>query len=200
MTDYATVPDTIRRYALPVTEGQMVFFRIGDEGIAPGPDAVSYARKGAVAVLPYQHITEVNLAMNHQGKGVSFATMQIRFARDRRVLVTSTDAWLRPTPERIQEYYRFKADFHERLVAAGANHIRFTTGYTANRANAVKIVLAITLAFFTIVPLVLFLVTGQPQALWAMLLGLLFVLPFARAGRRNMPASYDPRDPPDMLG
>lgn len=200
MTDFETVPDAVRRYVLPVTEGQMVFLHIGDEGISPGPDAVSYTHKGATVTLPYQRITEVNLAMNHQGRGVSFATMQIHFGRDRRVLVTSTEQWLRPTPERIQEYYRFKADFHARLVAAGANHIRFTTGYTARRASAVKIVLAIALAIVTMTPLVLFFLTGQAQALWVMLAGIMFVVPFAQAGRRNMPASYDPKNPPDMLG
>lgn len=200
MADHQTPPDKITRYNLPVTEGRTVFFRVSDEGIAPGPDAVSYMRKGTFVVLPYQRIIEVNLAMNHLGKGVSFATMQIRFARDKRVLVTSTDEWMRPTPDQIQEYYRFKADFHARLVAAGASHIRFTTGYTEERARVVKVVLAIGFAVFTIVPLALFMVTGQPQALWAMLLGIFFVLPFAQAGRRNMPASYDPRDPPDMLG
>jgi hypothetical protein len=199
MTDGDTVPDTITRYALPVTEGQLVFFHIGDEGIAPGADAVSYRRNGRLVVLPYARILEVNLGMAEQGKGSAFATMQIRFARKHRVLVTSTDAWLRATPERVQEYYRFKADLHGRLVAANAAHIRFTTGYTPARANVVKVVLAIALGFFTLLPLVLFFLTGQAQALWVMLVGLAFVVPFVRAGQRNMPASYDPRDPPDML-
>lgn len=199
MTDGDTVPDTITRYALPVTEGQMVFFRVADEGIAPGPDAVSYRRGGRLVILPYDRIVEVNLGLAEQGRGLSFATMQIRFGRKERVLVTSTDAWMRPKPEKLQEYYRFKADFHGRLVAAGANHIRFTTGYSRTRATAVRGIMAIAFGFFTLLPLVLFFMTGQLQALWIMLVGAAFVIPFFKASQRNEPARYDPKDPPDML-
>ncbi len=189
----------IRYYALPVTEAKLVFFRIPDEGVAVGPDKLSCSRGGAVVIVPYSDITEVNLAMTAQQRAAAFATMQIMLRNGRRILVTSTDAWVRVTPERIQEYYRFKADLHARLLAAGATHIRFTTGHSANRHAVVKVVLAIAAAFFTLVPLILFFMTRQPQALLAMFGGLVFVVPFVMAGRRNSPGNYDPRQPPDML-
>jgi hypothetical protein len=199
MSERDPVLNDVRYYSLPATEAKLVLLRIPDKGVAVGRDQLSYSRGGSVVLVPYTDITEINLAMTAQHRAASFATMQIMFRNGKRLLVTSTDAWVRPTPERVQEYYRFKADLHARLLAAGASHIRFTTGYSAARNSAVKLVLIFAGAFFTLVPLVLFFMTRQPQALLVMLLGVLFLVPFVVAGQRNSPGTYDPRNPPDML-
>lgn len=150
-------------------------------------------------IRPYSGIIEANLSMSAQYRAPSLATMQIHFSDRRHVLVASTDGWLRGTPIKVQEYYRFKWDLHRRLVAAEADHISITTGYSASRANTVKLIFAFAAAFFTLPPLVLFFMTGLPKALPFMLTGLALIYPAIRAGQRNRPARYDPANPPDML-
>jgi hypothetical protein len=198
MSEHDPAREEITRYALFLTRGGLVF-HLRDEGIAPGRDKISFIDHGKVRIVPYGDLTEVNLTMTAMPRTADVAQMVIRFGNNNRVVVLNTDAWGRADAQRTQEYYRFKADFHARLVAAKAFHIRFTTGASAGRSAVAMAALAVAGALFLLLPLVLFFMTGQPQILLIMLTGALFLWPFWRAANRNQPSTYDPRDPPDML-
>lgn len=174
--------------------------RLRDRGITPEADNLRFTRNGRTTYAPYADIVEINLAMTAMPRAADLAQMTIRFRNGARMRVLNTNAWGTADPDQTQHYYRFKADLHERLVASGAaQKIAFTSGFSANRALGVKIVLAIAAAFFIGGPIVIFLMTGEPQALLIMLGGAAFVVPFFRASQRNEPRRYDPRQPPDML-
>jgi hypothetical protein len=174
--------------------------RMTDQGITPEADSLRFTRDGRQETRPYDDIVEINLAMNPVHKSAPMAQMTIRFRNGLLMRVINTTAWGNVDADQTQHYYRFKADLHERLVASGAaDRIRFTTGYTAGRAQGVKIAMFVAAAFFIGLPIILFIMTGQAQALLICLGGAAFVWPFYRASERNAPGRYDPRNPPDML-
>jgi len=174
--------------------------RLRDRGITPEADGLRFSRHGRVVRRPYSDIAEINLMLIAMPKSADMAQMTIRFRDGQRMRLLNTTEWGNVDADQTQHYYRFKADLHQRLVASGAaDSIAFTSGYTAGRASGVRVVLAVAAAFFIIAPIVIFLMTGQPQALLICLAGIAFVLPFRRAAQRNAPARYDPRSPPDML-
>ncbi|UYO00918.1 MAG: hypothetical protein KIT02_06875 [Devosia sp.] len=176
------------------------FLRLKDQGITPEAEGLRFPRDGKITFKPYSDIVEVNLSMNAMPRGAATAQTSIRFFNGLILRVLNTDAWGNANDDQTQHYYRFKADFHERLLANGAaRNIRFTTGTTPGRAKAQKVILAIAAAFFIGTPIVLFVITRQAEALFIMLGGAALVIPFFRAADRNAPASYNPSDPPDML-
>lgn len=174
--------------------------RLSDQGITPEATALRFTRDGRVTARPYTDIAEINLMMNAMPKAADVAQMTIRFRNGLTMRVLNTTAWGNADDEQTQHYYRFKADLHQRLIESGAaDKIAFTAGYSTTRAQVLKVILVIAALFFVGTPIVLFLMTGQAQALLICLGGLALVLPFRRASQRNTPARYDPRDPPDML-
>lgn len=187
------------RHPLYIAWGKFIL-RLRDQGITPGPEALTFARDGLVTTRPYTDIAEINLIMNAMPKAADVAQMTIRFRNGMTMRVLNTNAWGNADPDQTQHYYRFKADLHQRLVESGAAaKIAFTTGYSAGRAQGVKVIMAIAAAFFIGTPIVIFFMTGQAQALLFSLGGAAFVWPFFRASERNAPRRYDPRHPPDML-
>ena len=64
---------------------------------------------------------------------------------------------------------------------------------------ALIVSLILAAAVFLLLPLGLYFATGDAQALWIMLGGLLLFLPAARLVGPNRPRSYNPRQPPDLL-
>jgi hypothetical protein len=174
--------------------------RLSDQGITPQADAMRFTRGGRLMVSPYTDIVEINLMMTAMPKAADVAQMTIRFRNGMTMRVLNTNAWGNADADQTQHYYRLKADLHERLVESGAaQKIRFSTGATPGRARFLKVALGIAAAFFIGTPIVIFLMTGQAQALLICLGGAAFVLPFFRASQRNAPGRYDPRHPPDML-
>ncbi len=197
MSEPPAAPEPITRYDLRVTRGGLRF-HMGDRGVAAGPESLSFVLDGRVCIVPYPNIAEVNLAM-FSLSGSDVAQMRISFRDGSRIVLLNTDAWGNVNAESTQDYYRFKAELHERLIAAGANHIRFTTGYSHARHTTLRVMLLLLGGIFLVLPPVLFIVTRQPQALIAMGGGILLTLPFLRVSNRNRPGTYDPRNPPDML-
>jgi hypothetical protein len=187
------------RHPLYIAWGKFIL-RLRDQGITPGPDALTFTRDGRVTTRPYADIAEINLTVSSLPKVGDVAQMCIRFRNGMTMRVLNTDAWGTPDQDQTQHYYRFKADLHERLVESGAAaKIAFTSGYSAGRAQAVKVVMGIGAAFFIGAPVVIFFMTGQAQALLVCLAGAALLLPFFRTSGRNAPSRYDPRQPPDML-
>jgi hypothetical protein len=187
------------RHPVYIAWGKFIL-KLRDQGITPGPDALTFTREGRVTTRPYADIAEINLTVSSLPKVGDVAQMSIRFLNGMTMRVLNTDAWGTPDADQTQHYYRFKADLHERLVDSGAAaRIAFTSGYSAGRAQAVKVVMGIGAAFFIGTPVVIFFMTGQAQALFVCLAGAALLLPFFRTSGRNAPSRYDPRNPPDML-
>jgi len=197
MTEPVTAPEKITRYDLRVTRGGL-HFRMRDRGIAPGPDSLSFMMQSQLRIVPYRDVAEVNLGM-FTLSNMDVAQMRITFRDGSRIVVLNTDDWGYVKPEITQEYYRFKADLHQRLVAADAFHIRYTTGHSQARSAFLTAMVALLGGIFLILPPIFFVISRQPQALIPMVGGIFFTLPFLRVARRNQPGIYDPRDPPDML-
>jgi hypothetical protein len=199
MSDQTTLGRPPVRHPVYIAWGKFIL-KLRDQGITPGPDSLTFTRAGRVTTRPYADIAEINLTVSALPRVGDVAQMSIRFRNGLNMRVLNTDAWGTPDPDQTQHYYRFKADLHERLVDSGAAaRIAFTSGYTAGRAKAVKVVMAIGAAFFIGAPIIIFFMTGQAQALLVCLGGAALLLPFFRTSGRNAPTRYDPRHPPDML-
>ncbi len=177
-----------------------LILRLSDNGVTPDTEGLHFTRDGRKTYRPYSDLVEVNLAMTSMPRAADIAQMTLRFFDGTKMRVLNTDAWGRADANHNQHYYRFKADLHQRLVESGAaGRIRFTTGVSQGRSSAQRVIMVIAAAFFIGAPIVIFFMTGRGEALLVMLGGIALVLPFMRAMDRNAPASYDPRDPPDML-
>lgn len=199
MPDASHAERPATRHPLYIAWGGFIL-RLSDQGITPEADGLRFTRDGRVTFRSYGDIAEINLAMNPVHKSADMAQMTVRFSDGLRMRVLNTTAWGNVDADQTQHYYRFKADLHERLIESGAaDRIAFTTGYSQGRGTGLKLALAIAAAFFIGTPIVIFLMTGQAQALLICFAGAAFVLPFYRASKRNEPGRYDPRSPPDML-
>lgn len=186
-------------HPLYVTSANFVL-RLKDKGVTAGPDALVVRRNGGTVSYPYSSIVDVNLLLSAIPRVGYMTQMIIRFRDGKRLRILNTDAGGTPDADQTQHYYRFKADFHQRLVASGAaSNITFTSGYSPGRARVVKVIMAIAAAFFVGTPIIIFAMTGEAEALLICLAGLAFVVPFFRVSQRNAPQRYDPRSPPDML-
>lgn len=199
MSDVGPTRATSVRHPLFISRGGFVL-RLRDQGVAAGPDGLTVNQDGQDVTYPYRDIAAINLMMSVVPKSGNVAQMTIRFRNGNSLRVLNTNAWGSPDPDQTQHYYRFKADLHQRLVESGAAEtIEFTSGHSARRAQVVQVTMVIAAAFFIGGPIVIYAMTGEAQALLICLFGAAFVVPFMRAARRNAPAQYDPRTPPDML-
>lgn len=199
MSEGEATRTTSVRHPLFISRGGFVL-RLRDQGILAGPDGLTVRQDGHDVTYPYGDIAAINLMMSVVPKSGSVAQMTIRFRNGDGLRVLNTNAWGSPDPDQTQHYYRFKTDLHQRLVESGAaGAIEFTSGHSARRAQIVQVTMAIAAAFFVGGPIVIYAMTGEAQALLLCLFGVAFVVPFMRAARRNAPAQYDPRTPPDML-
>ena len=197
--DDVTPQRPVTQHPLYVTWGGLML-NMRDKGLTPEPDRLRYMRDGKWESKLYTDIAQINLAMNPVHKSAPMAQMTISFRNGAKMRVLNTTAWGNVDADQTQHYYRFKADLHQRLVESGAaQKITFTTGYTSGRAQMLGVTLVIAGLFFVGLPIVLFIMTGQAQALLICLAGAAFVWPFYRASQRNAPGQYDPRNPPDML-
>ncbi|MBJ3783588.1 hypothetical protein [Devosia sediminis] len=199
MPDDAAIDQPAIGHPLYIAWGRVVL-HMSDQGITAEANGLRFTRDGRITFRPYTDIVEINLAMNPVHKSAEMAQMTIRFFNGLTMRILNTTAWGNVDADQTQHYYRFKADLHERLIESGAAaNIAFTTGYTSGRGTFLKVALAIGAIFFIGTPIVIFLMTGQAQALLVCVAGAGLILPFYRASKRNEPGRYDPRSPPDML-
>lgn len=199
MTSEVEAEPPVVDYPLYLGWGNFIF-RLRDRGIAPGSEGLRFTREGRKLFRPYSDIAEVNLSMSPVYRSAPTAQTSVRFTDGTVMRITNTNSWGTADAGQTQDYYRFKADFHRRLLAnSAAARIRFTTGVSSGRSRLQKVVIAIAAAFFIGGPILIFILSREPQALLILVGGAAFVLPFYRAIQRNRPRSYDPASPPDML-
>lgn len=199
MSEPSQTPTHVTRYRLYLAWSG-INLRLGDNGITPEPEGLRFTREGRQEFRAYKDIFSINLSMTSMPRMADMAKMTIRFRNGLTMHVLNTNSWGAADAEQTQLYYRFKADLHERLVGADlASALKFTTGMTGGRSKFLTASLVVAAAFFVLLPLVLFFMTGNAQALLIMLAGAAFVYPLLRSTKRNQPGTYDPRHPPDML-
>jgi hypothetical protein len=190
-----------RRYDLFLRHRKGLYWRLRDEGIVPGAEKLSFPIDGHMGFRPYSDIVSVNLSSAHIPRSGAIAQCVITFRYGTTLTVSTVNAAGMPDPSRHETYYAFVADFHRRLIDAGAaRRITFTTGATAGRAMMLNIALVAGGLFFVVLPLFLSLVARSWQPLEICLVGLLFLWPTWEVAQKNQPGTYSPAHPPDLLG
>lgn len=198
--DQQLKPDRADVFDLVVTDGERRFvMRFDDAGIAPTEEALVFTRSGRWMSRRYGDIASVTISTHGVGPGGTIGPCIIAFRDGARTIVMTANAAGLPDASRVRVYRAFLRTFHERLVASGTSRIAFSSGYSEARLGGLTAALLAGAALFVLVPLVLFLATGEERALWLMIGGAALLWPAIKTRQQNAPQSYDPRSPPDLL-
>lgn len=190
-----------RTYDLFIRHTKRAFWRMKDQGVIPEADRLAYPNNGHWGTRSYADIVLVNLVAVSMPRVGTTAHCIITFRTGAILVVVNATNQGFPDAERAERYYEFIYDLHQRLLAGGHDkHITFMRGFTGNERHVMRVALMLFGLMFVAIPLYIALVYRAPEALWSMLVGGLFVLPFWRSSQRNKPRPYDPKEPPDMVG
>jgi hypothetical protein len=102
-------------------------------------------------------------------------------------------------PEKAELYRQFVRNLHRRLSAEESSRIEFVAGQTKTSRGFSQAAMIAAALFFVVLPLGLFVVTGEPECLFLMLGGFAFVFPFFGQFKDNAPRHYSPRNIPAEL-
>ncbi|HEY9011743.1 MAG TPA: hypothetical protein VIN06_12060 [Devosia sp.] len=187
-------------YDLFIRHRTRAFWKMTDQGVIPEADRLAYPVDGRWGFRLYSDIVSVNLASITVPRFGTTTNCTIKFGNGAVLVVVNSTAQGVPDAGQAEHYYDFVVDLHQRLVDGGhAGRIRFTRGFEASHTHFGAGFLLTGASALLVVPLLIALGTGDPEVLWAMLGGVFFLYPLWRGYYRNQPATYDPRDPPDML-
>ena len=172
------------------TEGRFIL-RYKYEGITLHPDGMEWTAETR-AVRRYADIDAISLTTGYIARSGAIASCSIRFRDFSYLGVTSTNRFGTPDDARNETYIAFVRDLHSRLSADDRKRIRFHGGSSQGRETAGRIILVIAAAFFLVLPLGLFFVTGEWKALGLMIAGGALVWPLWNTLQKNRPRDYDP--------
>jgi hypothetical protein len=195
--DQRIKPDRADVFDLVVTDGERRFvMRFDDAGIAPREEALFFIRAGRWVRRRYGDIASVTISTHRIGPGGAVGQCVIAFRDGLRTIVMTANPTGLPDASRV----RVHRVFHERLVASGISGIAFSSGYSKGRIGGLTAALLAGAALFVLVPLWLFLSTGEERGLWLMVRGAALLWLAIKTREQAAPQSYDPRNPPDPLG
>lgn len=192
-------PGITRRFDLYLIHAAGIVLRHKDEGIEIGPNGISYMRRGTRVSQALANIAKVILrSATVPRQGTSYIC-RIEFRDGTHVDATTVNTWGTADTARKPTFRDFVATLHRALLESGAaQSIAFQTGYGAARSNILLAALIAGAAFFIVVPLAIFITTGQGKGLFLCLAGAVLVLPALRMAARNRPGTYQPENPPDI--
>jgi hypothetical protein len=193
--------DDTRSYALYLRlPDRSSFWGMKDQGITLTRDSISWSVDGQDVVAPLTDIAEVHLQTGAIG-GDKIASCRLRFADWSQISILSCDSrgGGDTTAAQAELYSDFVHDLHARLAALTGASIAFTAGFSEARYQFGKVLVAVVVGFFVVMPTVLVLITGQLKALAVLNGGVVLAWPVYQVVTANAPRNYDPDNLPEEL-
>lgn len=147
----------------------------------------------------FEDIVRIRLATGTDGDSDLIGSCIIHFKKGRMLTVMGGNNWGVCDPEKAELYRQFVHDLHRRLSAEDSSRIEFLAGQTEASRGFSQAALIVGALFFIVLPVGLFVVTGEPECLFILLGGFAFVSPFFRQFQTNIPRHYSPRNIPAEL-
>lgn len=147
----------------------------------------------------FEDIVRIRLATGTDGDSDLIGSCIIHFKKGRMLTVMGGNNWGVCDPEKAELYRQFVHDLHRRLSAEDSSRIEFLAGQTEASRGFSQAALIVGALFFLVLPVGLFVVTGEPECLFILLGGFAFVSPFFRQFQTNTPRHYSPRNIPAEL-
>jgi hypothetical protein len=174
-------------------------WRNAEPGVSLSDDAIAWTADGGQQQAGLSDITGVHLQTGSIGQN-TIASCRLRFRDGSTLLVASNNGYGLQDDAHDKAYCVFVQDLHARLAARKAAPIAFTAGFSAARYRFGKVTIVVAGLFFLVTPVVLFLITGSWQMIWALFLGVSLLWPLYRVMRADAPRIYDPRQvPPELM-
>jgi hypothetical protein len=189
-----------KNYDLYFRSGAAKFsWRNSAPGVSLSDDAIGWTADGREQQARLSDIAEVHLQTGSVGRNL-IASCRLRFRDGSTLLIASNNGYGLQDDVHDKAYRAFVHDLHARLAARKDTQIAFTSGFSAARYRFGKVVIVVAGLFFLVTPVVLLLITGEWQVIWALFLGVSLVWPLYRVMRADAPRVYDPRQvPPELM-
>ena len=194
-------PNQPREYTLCYREGVVrVFLRMDDRPIVLDENGLQWsAPDSPLQRARFEDIVRIRLVVGSDGDGDSIGSCIIHFKNGRMLTVLSGNNWGVFDLKKAELYRQFVQDLHRRLRAADSSRIEFVAGQTEGWRGLSQAAMIVSALFFLVLPLGLFVVTGEPRCLLLMLGGVAFVAPFFAQFKANTPRHYSPGNIPAEL-
>jgi|GEM_PF-1143721 len=193
-------PNQPREYTLCYREGVVrVFLRMDDQPILLDENGLQWsAPNSPMQRATFEEIVRIRLVLGSDGDSDAIGSCIIQFENGRMLTVMSGNNWGMGDPEKAELYRQFVHGLHRRL-SVDSSGIEFVAGQTEASRSLSQAALIAGALFFLVLPLGLFVVTGEPKCLFIMLGGIAFVSPFFRQFKANTPRNYSPNNIPAEL-
>ncbi len=147
----------------------------------------------------FEDVVRIRLVAGSDGESELIGSCIIYFKDGRALTVMGGNNWGLCDPEKAALYRQFVHDLHRRLNAKDSSRIEFLAGQTEASRGLSQAAMIVGALFFLVLPLGLFVVTGEPKCLFIMLGGFAFVSPLFGQFKANTPRNYSPRNIPAEL-
>ena len=190
-----------RAYTLCYREDEVrVFWRMDDRPILLHENGLQWsAPNSPMQRATFEDIVRIRLVVVSGGEDGSIGSCILHFKQGRILTVMGGNNWGVCEPQKAELYRRFVHDLHRRLGADDCSRIKFLAGHTEGSRGLSRAALILAALFFILLPLGLFVATGEPECLFLMLGGFAFASPFFRLFKANTPRNYSPRNIPAEL-
>ena len=194
-------PNQPREYTLCYREGAVrVFWRMDDRPILLHENGLQWsAPNSPMQRAAFEDIVRIRLVTGSGGETGLIGSCIIHFEKGRMLTVMGGNNWGVGDPEKADLFRRFVHDLHGRLSAEDRSRIEFLAGQTEASRGFSHAALIVAALFFIVLPVGLFVATGEPECLFIMLGGFAFASPFFRQFKANAPRNYSPRNIPAEL-
>jgi hypothetical protein len=189
-----------KNFALYFRSGAAKFsWRNAAPGISLSGDAIVWTADGQEQQARLGDITEVHLQTGSVGRNM-IASCRLRFRDGSTLLIASNNGYGSQDDAHDKAYRAFVQDLHARLAARKDTQAIFTARFSAARYRFGKVVIVVAALFFLVTPVVLLVITGAWQMIWALFLGMSLLWPLYRVMQADAPRIYDPRQvPPELM-
>lgn len=175
-------------------------WRFKDHGVTVEDDALSLVIGGQWLRIPFDRIMTVTLSSNAIPRSGTIGQCTIQLVSGSRYVIGNGNDQGLADGHRDGPYRRFIGQLHQRLIATGAaKNIRFVSGYSETRRTILIAALAVAVAFFVVLPLILLLIVKDLKILGVLAAGAALVWPAMRVAGANRPGLYSPQNPPDFI-
>jgi hypothetical protein len=194
-------PNQRREYTLCYREGDArVFWRMDDRPILLHENGLQWsAPNSPMQRAAFEDIIRIRLVAGSDGESELIGSCIIYFKNSRILTVMGGNNWGLCDLEKAELYRQFVHDLHRRLSAEDSSRIEFVAGQTKTAHGLSQAAMILLVLFFLVLPLGLFVATGEPKCLLIMLGGFAFASPFFGQFKANTPRNYSPRNIPAEL-
>ncbi|HYJ05110.1 MAG TPA: hypothetical protein VEX43_08250 [Chthoniobacterales bacterium] len=197
----ASDPKQRREYTLCYREGVVgVFLRMDDRPILLHENGLQWsAPNSPMQLATFEDIVRIRLVAGSDGDTGLIGSCIIYFKNSRVLHVMGGNNWGLCDAEKAELYRQFVHDLHRRLSAKDSSRIEFVAGQTKTSRGLSQAAMIVGALFFLVLPLGLFVVTGEPECLFIMLGGFAFASPLFGLFKANTPRNYSPKNIPAEL-